>query len=301
MTTTNSHQPEQQSSTATFVPAWFTSALATPVDIATVTVDGARISYRTYGPQDQPGIILVHGGSAHARWWDHIAPLLASDRRVAAIDLSGHGDSDWRRNYSLDLWADEVMAVAADAGIDGPPVIVGHSMGGFVTWTAAERYGSSLAGAITIDSPVHDLTPEQIAARERRAFGPANVYPSQEAAMARFRPVPAQDTVLPYVREHLARTSVRRSAAGWSWKFDRRIFTSPRMSRTVLKPFMCRTTLVRSSNGLVPTSMGSMIRDRLHAAPVIEIPDAGHHVMLDQPLCLVTALRATLAGWNAPT
>ncbi|MFI7099293.1 hypothetical protein ACIBK8_08025 [Streptomyces sp. NPDC050161] len=44
-----------------------------------------------------------------------------------------------------------------------------------------------------------------------------------------------------------------------------------------------------------------MIHGKLgRAAPVIEIPDAGHHVMLDRPLCLVTALRAVLAQWHAP-
>ncbi|NBE50026.1 alpha/beta fold hydrolase [Streptomyces boluensis] len=299
MTVTDPHQTQQDSRATPFAPAWFTSALAAPVDIATVTVAGAHISYRAYGPSSRPGVVLVHGGAAHARWWDHIAPLLASDRRIAAIDLSGHGDSDWRSEYTLEVWAEEVMAVAADAGIDGPPVVVGHSMGGFVTWTVAERHGASLAGAITIDSPVHDLTPEQKAARERRAFGPAKVYPSREAAMARFRPVPAQDTTLPYVREHLAGTSIRRSSTGWSWKFDRRIFASPRMSRTVLKPLECRTALVRSGDGLVPASMGDMIHSRLGCAtPLIEIPDAGHHVMLDRPLCLVTALRAVLAEWG---
>ncbi|MEZ4290203.1 MAG: alpha/beta fold hydrolase [Myxococcota bacterium] len=52
---------------------------------------------------------------------------------VAALDLSGHGDSGHRERYSLEGWTREVMAVARHAGIDGPPVLVGHSMGGFVT------------------------------------------------------------------------------------------------------------------------------------------------------------------------
>ena len=62
------------------------------------------------------GIVLVHGGAAHSRWWDHIGPLLAADRRVVAIDLSGHGDSGRRESYSFDAWAGEMLAVAADAG-----------------------------------------------------------------------------------------------------------------------------------------------------------------------------------------
>ena len=46
--------------------------------------------------------MLVHGGAAHSRWWDHIGPLLADGRLVVAIDLSGHGDSARRESYSLD-------------------------------------------------------------------------------------------------------------------------------------------------------------------------------------------------------
>ena len=63
-------------------------------------------------------------------------------------------------------WARDVMAVAADAGITDPPVIIGHSMGGFVALRAAGLFGPDLEGIVVIDSPVQDLTPEQQAARE---------------------------------------------------------------------------------------------------------------------------------------
>src|SRR5215471_2564790 len=111
-------------------PAWFTAALATPVTRRTTMVDGAAIAYRTWGEPGGRGIVLVHGGAAHSRWWDHVGPLLADGRRVVAIDLSGHGDSGRRESYSLDGWAREVLAVAEDAGIAAvPPTVIGHSMG----------------------------------------------------------------------------------------------------------------------------------------------------------------------------
>jgi pimeloyl-ACP methyl ester carboxylesterase len=50
------------------------------------------------------------------------------------------------------------------------------------------------------------------------------------------------------------------------------------------------------------TAMADRIRNQLgHASPMFEIPAAGHHVLLDEPLCLVTALRAVLAGWVPPS
>src|SRR5947209_7582249 len=124
-------------SVASAAPKWFEIALATAVECGEVIVAGVPISYRGWGERGSNGLLLVHGGAAHARWWDHIAPLLASGRRVVAIDLSGHGDSGRRPAYSLDVWTDELMAVVEDAGIAGPPIVIGHSMGGFVTLRAA--------------------------------------------------------------------------------------------------------------------------------------------------------------------
>ncbi len=150
-------------------PRWFVTALSAPAERGTVIVDAAAISYRAWGDRGADGLVLVHGGAAHARWWDHIAPLLAVGRRVVALDLSGHGDSGHRDAYGLDLWARETLAVAADAGIGGPAIVIGHSMGGAVALRAAGLYSSLLAGAVAIDTFVQDATP-------RDNFDPLPVY-----------------------------------------------------------------------------------------------------------------------------
>jgi pimeloyl-ACP methyl ester carboxylesterase len=279
-------------------PPWFTAALAAPVTEGSTTVDGATIAYRSWGDRTGRGIVLVHGGAAHSRWWDHIAPMLAQGRRVVALDLSGHGDSGRRATYSLDVWAHEVLAVAADAGITVPPTVIGHSMGGFVTLRLASLAGSRIEGAVVIDSSVRDITPEEYAARERRAFGPLRIYPSREAAMARFRPVPDQPT-LGYIKDHVAATSVRQVDGGWTWKFDPRIFDRQEFTRMLLGRLDCRVALFRAEYGILSPQMSAVMYDRLgRVAPVIEIPAAGHHVMLDQPIALITAIRTLLSDWD---
>ena len=279
-------------------PPWFTAAMDAPVEQRTVDVDGTTIAYRAWGDREDVGIVLVHGGAAHARWWDHIAPLLDSGRRVVALDLSGHGDSGRRDAYGLDQWSKEVLAVAAAAGIVTPPTVIGHSMGGFVALRAASLYGSRLAGVVAIDSPVRDITPEERAARERRAFGPLRVYPSQEAAIARFHPIPDQPALL-YVTAHIARTSIRNVEGGWSWKFDPRIFARHQLSQARLTRLDCRVALFRAEHGILSPQLSEVMYDRLgRLAPVIEIPAAGHHVMLDQPIALVTGIRTLLSDWD---
>lgn len=279
-------------------PRWFEAALATAAECGEVTVAGVPIRYRGWGERGGGGLLLVHGGAAHSRWWDHVAPLLATARRVVAIDLSGHGDSGRRPSYSLDLWADELMAVVADAGIAGPVIIIGHSMGGFVTLRAASRFGDDIAGVITIDSPIRTITPEEEAAVRHKAFGPLRVYPSREQILKHFRPIPDQDA-LPFVSNHVAQTSIREVDGGWSWKFDPQIFGRASMAPAALSRLGCRVALFRAQHGLVSADMGEMMYDGLgRVAPVIEIPEAGHAIMLDQPLALVTGIRTLLADWE---
>ena len=282
-------------------PAWFAAALAAPAADGTVDVDGARVHYRAWGPPGAPGAVLVHGTAAHARWWDHVGPQLPAGLRVAALDLSGHGDSDWRELYSLDRWAEEVVAVAADAGISGAPFIIGHSLGGTIAIRAGARYGAALAGIVVIDSPMYEAPPEAKETVMGSVFGGERTYPSREAALARFRLVPEQP-VLPYVREHVAAWSVtQRDNGEWDWKFDRGMFGKMAPSWPLVRPADCRAMIIRTQHGMMTPEMASGLAERLGpAATVFEIPAAGHHVLLDEPLCLVTALRAVLAGWTAP-
>jgi pimeloyl-ACP methyl ester carboxylesterase len=278
-------------------PAWYTAALAAPVTQLTTMVEGVPIAYRAWGEPAGRGIVLVHGGAAHSRWWDHIGPLLANGWRVVAIDLSGHGDSGRRGSYSLDGWAREVLAVAADAGITAPPTVIGHSMGGHVTLRVARLFGSRIEGAVVIDSPVRDMAPEEHAAQDQHVFRSLHVYPSREAILARFRPVPDQP-VLGYIADHVAATSIRQVDGGWTWKWDPPIF-GRELPQAPLARLDCRVALFRAEHGIMSAEMSDVMYDRLgRVAPVIEIPAAGHHVMLDQPIALVAAIRTLLSDWD---
>jgi pimeloyl-ACP methyl ester carboxylesterase len=279
-------------------PTWFTKALAAPVTEGTVTQDGTRIAYRMWGGPTGRGIVLVHGGGAHSRWWDHIAPMLAAGRRVIAIDLSGHGDSGRREVYTFDTWAGEVLAVAADAGLTEPPVVIGHSMGGVVALRAAALFGSQIEGAVIIDAPLRDAAPEEQAARSERVFRQLRVYPTREAILARFRPVPDQP-VIGYIADHVAAMSIRQGEAGWTWKWDPSVFNSRETPQEPLTKLDCRAALFRAEHGILSAEMSDRVYDRLgRVAPVIEIPVAGHHIMLDQPIALVAALRTLLSDWD---
>ena len=239
--------------------------------------------------------MLAHGGGAHSRWWDHVAPLLATDRRVIALDLSGHGDSGRRAHYSIDSWAGDVQAVLERAG--SRPILVGHSLGGMVALRVAQQRGQALRGVALLDSIIGAPTVDR---SDRRTFipsGPRRRYDSAAAAIARFRPVPPQPGE-PWILEHVAATSVAELAGGWTWKFDGAVFAEDFHLPLPDEPLACRAAYLRSEHGLVSASAARRIGAALGHATVVEIPAAGHHLMLDQPLALVAALRVLLAAWD---
>jgi pimeloyl-ACP methyl ester carboxylesterase len=277
-------------------PAWFQRALAEVPVHREVIVEGAGVHYRVWGPAGAPGVVLVHGGAAHSGWWDHIAPQL-SGHRVVAVDLSGHGDSARRAEYDPLLWAREVVAVAAAEGLHHP-VVVGHSMGGWVAVTVGVEHADEVSSVVVIDSPLNDQPPDERRLRERRR--PHRVYATEIDAVGHFRTLPPQDVVLPYVRDHVARGSLRPVDGGWTWKFDPDFFGIRLRLRDLLPDLDRPVTLFRCEHGLVSPEMAVEMTGLVPAAlPVIDLPDAGHHPMLDQPLALVTGLRTLLASWPA--
>lgn len=282
-------------------PGWYVEALRAPSETFSVTVDGTSIAVRAWGHRDDPVLVLVHGAAAHARWWDHVAPLVADGFRVLAPDLSGHGESGRRASYSLDVWAREVLAVAATAS-SSPALLVGHSLGGWVVATAAVLAPRAVAGTITIDSSIAQPTPERDASRQRRALAPLRMYPTEADAVARFRPLPEHPGVKPYIADHIARHSVRRYDDGWSWKFDPRVFGRHRPTSELFHRVPGRFAMLRAEHGLAIDPQSIAIYDQLRRRIlVVDLPDAGHHAMLDHPLALVTAVRTVLGSWRLDT
>ncbi|MDR3526949.1 MAG: alpha/beta hydrolase [Rhizomicrobium sp.] len=284
-------------------PQWFREVVAVVPQHEHVMVEGARVHYLRWGDRSKPGLLLVHGNAAHAYWWSVIAPFLSRDYHVVAIDLSGMGDSEWRpAGYSMECFASEVLAVCEHSGmlaLDEPPVIIGHSFGGFVTILAGALYGERLAGTIILDSPVN---PPDRPRPGPPAFRPHNIYPDIAAALARFRLLPPQVCENLYLLDYVARHSLRQVGSGFTWKFDPQIWRNFSIGDMAarLRDTKCRIAIFRGEHSiLMPPAIGEFMFNLLgRSAPVVEIPQAQHHMMLDQPLALVAALRAVLADWE---
>lgn len=271
-------------------PRWFRDALAEPVERASVQSAGAAIAIHRWG-HGEVSHVLVHGGGANAGWWAHLAPLLARDAgAVVAIDLSGHGDSDWREAYDLETWGEEVRDVVRATAAPGSVVVVGHSLGGVVALTAAARSAHGFAGCILVDALLRQRSARQQANRARIVGSPTPVFATRAAARARFRPFPKPPRVLSYVADAVADWSLRTVDGGFTWKFDPRVFSRPDID--ALPVPLVATAFVRPQHGLVDDQMLAATRSRIALAGVVELPGAGHHAMLDEPLSLVDAIQS---------
>ncbi|WP_203236248.1 alpha/beta fold hydrolase [Methylobacterium crusticola] len=284
-------------------PAWFREVLAAAPEAGSLTVAGARIETLSWGERGRPGLLLLHGSGAHAGWWRFIAPFLADGHRVAALSWSGMGGSDWREAYGLDLFADEAERAAEAAGLfaAGPPLMVGHSFGSLPMLALAGRSGPRWRGAVLVDPPIFSPERRHRPARGDGAARTHRVYPTLAEALARFRFAPVQPCDTPYIADLIARESLKPVAGGFTWRFDPALWGRLRLPdrAALVGAARCPLALVcgARSDLMRPADAAYVTRLLPAGSPRIDVPEAYHHVMVDQPLAFVAALRALLAAW----
>ncbi|MGH3150530.1 MAG: alpha/beta fold hydrolase [Streptosporangiaceae bacterium] len=114
---------------------------------------GISLACATSGDPGAPPVVLLHGLGERAASWQPVIPAFGARYRVFALDMRGHGDSDWPGVYSFQLMCDDVIAVLGGLGL-GPVTLVGHSMGGAVALLAAMQQPGLVARLV-----IEDATP----------------------------------------------------------------------------------------------------------------------------------------------
>lgn len=274
---------------------WLEEAWSAPVEECAVEVAGATIRYRGWGfdQTDKPGLIFVHGFIAHARWWDHIAPWFADRYRIAAINLSGMGDSDRREKYSRKQYAREVLAVAQHAKLQ-PLTIVAHSFGAITSLYAGYLAPKLVERVIVIDAHPFREGGSKLSNPPEEKF-----YPTREAALARYRLSPPGAWPDKDVLAHVAENSLRQSEHGWGWKFDPKTFAaSDREEMTAaLRGLQVPVDYVHAAHSdFVGLDAVQAFVDAMPTCGVpVSLPLCHHHAMIEQPVALVGALNGLFA------
>ena len=173
-------------------PTWFEQAIQIPFSTHSVKVAGCEIVYQQWRQENsKPDLMLVHGNGAHAGWWNFIAPSFIDRFNVAALNLSGMGDSGHRQRYTPELFEMEVMAACEAAGFN-QPLLLGHSFGGRLAFYTMKSNPDKIPAVIMADSPFHNENHLSRINSRRNESKPHRVYENFDAALARFRFSPAQ-------------------------------------------------------------------------------------------------------------
>ena len=105
-----------------------------------IDIDGTSVNYVDIGEQsNERPMVFVHGLSGQWQNWLENIPRFAQARRVVAMDLPGHGMTEMpQEKISIELYGDFVAELCRRLDL-APAVLIGNSMGGFVTAEVAIR------------------------------------------------------------------------------------------------------------------------------------------------------------------
>ncbi|MGE0680792.1 MAG: alpha/beta fold hydrolase [Candidatus Binatia bacterium] len=260
-----------------------------------LSVRGANLHYLEWGTAENPPLMLIHGGSAHAHWWDHIAVELAQAYRVIALDSRGHGDSD-RANptsYEINDYVEDIAAVIVQLQL-APCVLIGHSLGGLIAMTYAIRHGQTLSSLVIVD-----MGPRLQQSRRMQLLSrvPTPIFANEEDLARRFRLLPEETWAAPELLHHIARHSAHALSDGrLMLKTDRATFVrQPHDVSAELSRITCPILLIRGGESkTLSLEVAQAMAAQCPRLRTIEIPGAGHHVFLDKPAAFLEVVRKFL-------
>jgi pimeloyl-ACP methyl ester carboxylesterase len=261
-----------------------------------------RLHYLEWNPGAPRTIILLHGNSANAWWWEPLARALAHEYRLLALDQRGHGDSEWARPvaYSPADYASDIARFVAHISPDADkPIVVGHSMGGLNVLAYARHHPGSIRGAMAIDVAVTSSRGRDRYLRRLKGL-PVVTYPDLATAKARFRLMPNEGGITDEVLHEIAEKSLARTDEGrWTLKFDRESFLGGDGLDVLdtIREIKVPTMLVRAEHSRIMTAEAA--EDACASNPrtqLVTIADAHHHVILEKPDQVARVVEAFAAG-----
>ncbi len=263
--------------------------LPDPLDAAPsrfATSDGAKVHYKSLGdPAATTAVVFIHGFSCDLTSWRAQAPAFAGKARMLFVDLPGHGKSDHPAvDYTMDRFADAVEAVMRDAGV-GKALLVGHSMGTPVARQFWRKFPGKTLGIAAVDGALKSYfkDPAQIDAFVARFAGP-----DYEKTLSGF----LDSTFVPTTPDSV-KADVRRMSAG----FPQPVAASA--MRGMFDPAIWKDDaigvplLVLVAKGPIwSADYFAYVKTLNPDATIVEIPGAGHFVMMEKPAEVNAALLA---------
>lgn len=265
----------------------------------TVTLNGLRFHYRDWGNGGAQPLVLLHGFTSHARSWDTFARAMRDRYRVLALDQRGHGESEWAEDYAPERMVEDIDAFVRELGLERF-ALLGLSMGGRNAYTYTALHADIVERLVIVD-----IGPEIVpSGRERIMTGvqARDVFADPDEAVRAARaanPRAPEDEL----RHRVLNNLMRRDDGRWTWRYDAALRSpdrplprpEPEAAWALLPKITCPTLIVRGaeSDVLSRETAERMVRE-IPDCRLVEVPDAGHSVPLENPGGFVAAVRGFL-------
>lgn len=251
-----------------------------------VTVNGLRIHYLEWGAPDKQPLIMLHGIGRVAHTFDHIAPHFSSKYHVMAVDMRGHGDSDWdpKGAYLVEDYVKDIEGLAQQLGLQNI-VIWGNSTGGRVAQVFAGLHPELVAAVVSED--VGPERPNQVAESVTRQLKQEDEkgWASEDELLSQLKSSNSR-TPEEILRAYAHYGSKRRTDGRIIWKRDPAIgngFVPTelwRFVRAIKSPIIY---IVGGRSTIVPIATQAELKKVLPQVEIVTIPGAGHYPSEENP------------------
>ncbi len=256
-----------------------------------------KLHYAVWGDEASPPLLLIHGNRDHARTWDQVAVQLKREYCVYAVDLRGHGDSQWSvgSQYSLPEFVLDVAMLGRELNRN-PLTVIGHSLGGAVALEYTGVFPQFVKKVVAVEGlgpPVRE--PVAASSRMRSWIAQMQEFDTRKPrrytslADATKRMLEENPHLTGEMARHLTLHGMRpNDDATSSWKFDNYVrLHSPyefniAEAREIWNQIRCPTLLIRGSESWASDPEQDGKATAFHNYKNVLVKDAGHWVHHDQ-------------------
>jgi pimeloyl-ACP methyl ester carboxylesterase len=239
-----------------------------------------KLHFRELG-NGQP-LIILHGLFGFSDNWQTHAKKLADYYKVILVDLRNHGHSPWSDDFSYELMSEDLHQLMLENNIKNP-IILGHSMGGKVAMTFAQKHPKLIDKLIVVDMGIKAYPPHhQHILAGMHALDLDKVTVRSEAEQILKQYIESEG-----VRQFLLKNLYWKEKGKLAWRMNVEVLE--REMAEILKPLpkidvFTPTLFIRGelSNYILDEDF-DVIEETFHDAELITIPNAGHWVHAENP------------------
>ena len=272
-------------------------ARAEPAD-RFVTVNGIRIHYLDWGSESKPPMIMLHGIGRVAHTFDHIAAHFSANYHVMAVDMRGHGDSEWdpKGAYLVEDYTKDIEGLADQLHLRNI-IVWGNSTGGRVVQVFAGLHPELVAAVIAED--VGPERPREIAdsLAGRLKQEDEKGWASEDELFAELKAANAR-TAEDVLRAYAHYGSKKRSDGRIIWKRDPKIgngFVPTELWRFVREIQSPIIYVLGGRSTIVPAATQQELKQALPKAKIVTMPGLGHYPSEENPTDFLAIVDGFLA------